>query len=193
MTFRFLDSGPLVDRELELVEPAEKWIEPTLLACAHQLSRGDERSERTTRQSLLDLIKVAPRGRHEGDTIRVPGYTFWMHLLPQYDPPVPMAGGLSLRIGNTREIELYFGHFGYNVYPPARGNHYAERACRLLLPLARMHGLRELWITCNPDNIPSRRTCERLGAKYVETVPLPPSNVLYQRGERHKCRYLVTL
>ena len=36
---------------------------------------------------------------------------------------------------------------------------------RLLLPLARRHGLQTVWITCNPDNWASRRTCELAGAE----------------------------
>jgi tagatose 1,6-diphosphate aldolase len=42
------------------------------------------------------------------------------------------------------------------------------------VPLAVRHGLSELWITCNPDNIASRRTCEAAGAELVEVVDLPP-------------------
>jgi predicted acetyltransferase len=79
------------------------------------------------------------------------------------------------------------------VYPFARGHHYAERACRLLLPLARRHGIQPLWITCNPDNFPSRRTCERLGAKLVEIVAVPPRDPLYLRGDHEKCRYRLDL
>ena len=42
-------------------------------------------------------------------------------------------------------------------------------------------------ITCNPDNLPSRRTLERLGGDLLEIVDLPPDNDMYQRGERQKC------
>ena len=76
---------------------------------------------------------------------------------------------------------------------PARGRHYAERACRLLLPLARAHGMQTLWITCNPENVASRRTCERLGASFIDVVALPANHMLYQRGERVKCRYRLDL
>jgi predicted acetyltransferase len=190
MSFRFHEPGPLIDRELELVTPDERWVDPILLACAHPLCPGDERADQMTRQALVNFLRYAPRGRQQGDgASRVPGYTFWMRLLPQYDMPIPMAGSISLRIGHSPEVDLYFGHIGYNVYPPARGRHYSERACRLLLPLAKAHGMDALWITCNPDNIASRRTCERLGAQFVETVVVPQSNVLYQRGEREKCRF----
>jgi len=189
-SFSFVDVGRLVDRELELVVPHEKWIDSVLIACVHPLSHGDDRADRTTRASLLEFLKLAPNGRqHATGRDTVPGYFFWMRLRPEFDPPVPMAGSISMRIGSTRDIEMYFGHIGYNVFPPARGNHYAERSCRLLATLARAHGMHTVWITCNPDNIASRRTCERLGATLVDIVKLPPSNILYQRGEREKCRY----
>ena len=54
---------------------------------------------------------------------------------------------------------------------------------------ARRLGLSPLWITCNPENVASRRTCERAGGTLVETVKLPPDHPLYQKGERAKCRY----
>lgn len=194
MAFRFIEPGPLIDRELELVVPHERWIDATLAACGHPLCAGDERCDNTTRGSLLDFLQIAPRGRQEGDgKARVPSYSFWMRLLPQYDPPVPIAGGCSFRVGDTRDIELYFGHVGYHVYPAARGHHYSERAVRLLFPLARLHGMKTLWITTNPDNLASRRTCERLGAKLIEIVDVPATNVLHQRGEVRKCRYRIDL
>ena len=53
--------------------------------------------------------------------------------------------------------------------------------------------MQELWITCNPENVASRKTCERLGAVYIETVSLPTNHILYERGERQKCRYRLDL
>jgi predicted acetyltransferase len=60
---------------------------------------------------------------------------------------------------------------------------------RLVIPLAKAHGMTHLWITCNPENAASRRTIERLGATFVEVVDIPKSNLLYEKGERQKCRY----
>jgi tagatose 1,6-diphosphate aldolase len=99
------------------------------------------------------------------------------------------VGNIELRIGNTDYILLYAGHIGYRVHPAYRGHRFAARSCRLLLPLARKHGLHTLWITCNPDNIPSRRTCEIIGAQFVEIIDLPPDTAMYREGERQKCRY----
>jgi tagatose 1,6-diphosphate aldolase len=53
--------------------------------------------------------------------------------------------------------------------------------------------MKALWITCNPDNHASRRTCERLGARLVEIVPVPKTDPLYARGETEKCRYRIEL
>ena len=103
------------------------------------------------------------------------------------------AGSIRFRAQSTPDIELYAGHFGYGVDPEFRGRHYAERACRLLLPFARAHGLETVWITCNPENAASRRTCERLGAVLEEIVELPEGSDMYRKGERRKCRYRLDL
>jgi len=144
--FEFLDPGPLIDGDLELV-----------------------------------LVEQRPADPARN---RVPAYGFRMRL-----PGVEEAGQITLRIGNPEHLVRYGGHLGYAVNPEHRGHHYAARACRLLLPLARQHGLQTIWITCNPDNWASRRTCELAGAVLVEIVDLPEDNDMYRKGERRKCRY----
>ena len=119
----------------------------------------------------------------------VPAYRFRMAYVGQDEE----VGRIELRIGNTHHIVTHAGHIRYRVNPEHRGHGHAARACRLLLPLARRHNLKTLWITCNPDNIASRRTCELAGAIFVEIVDLPESTDMYQRGERRKCRYRLDL
>lgn len=104
-----------------------------------------------------------------------------------------MAGRIYMRIGNTHEITAFRGHIGYAVEPGFRGHHYAERACRLLFPVARAYGLHTIWITCNPGNMASRRTCERLGATLVEIAPIPEDSDLYKTGGYECCRYRIDL
>lgn len=137
-----------------------------------------------------DLVLVLAE-EYSGDPALnyVPAYRFKM---TSGEPPAEI-GQIELRIGNTDSIVLYGGHIAYRVEPEYRGRHYAARACRLLLPLARSHGLTTIWITCNPDNVASRRTCELAGATLIEIVDLPEYNDMYQRGERQKCRYRLDL
>ncbi len=197
--FAFLDPGPLADRELELVAPHERWVDAVVASCGHPLTRVEAPAEaRTTRQRLLDFLAAAPLGRQPPDPDRgwAPQYNFWMVVRDRgvlWRPSPRVAGGVSLRVGSGHDIETYYGHVGYHVYPPFRGRRLAERACRLLLPLCRAHGLGTLWITCNPDNLASRRTCERLDMRLVDIVPVPESHPLHERGDRQKCRYSLGL
>lgn len=99
-----------------------------------------------------------------------------------------VMGYIHLRVGNNENTK-YGGHIGYEVYEKFRGKHYAARSLKLLFPLAKKHGINPLWVTCNPENIPSRKTCELAGGQLVEIVDLPAYNDQFQRGDRRKCRY----
>lgn len=102
-------------------------------------------------------------------------------------------GFINVRIGTGENLTRYRGHIGYGVDAQYRGRRYAARACLLVLPLARRHGLNPLWIACNPDNVASRRTCERIGARLVEVIIVPAGTEAYEAGAREKCRYRLDL
>ena len=182
------------DDDLELAAPSCQLIDDFMKTCAHPLSMSDPATH-WQRSQVVDFVGQHPGGIEHGDSVlmRWPGYHFWLLCRPESNPIVPIAGTLSLRVGQDDALQHYWGHIGYGVFPPSRGHHFAERACRLILPLARKHDMRTLWITTNPDNIPSRRTCERLGAVLVDTIAIPRGHYLYQKGERQKCRYRVDL
>ncbi|HJD23351.1 MAG TPA: GNAT family N-acetyltransferase [Firmicutes bacterium] len=100
------------------------------------------------------------------------------------------AGRCELRVGFSESV-YYAGNIGYSVTEAYRGRGYALRACRLLLTLAERHRMPQVVITCRPDNAPSRRICEALGARLRGVVPLPPEHPLYQDGDREVCRYIL--
>lgn len=118
----------------------------------------------------------------------VPAYRF---LICRVADGVEM-GRCDLRVGHDRGT-YYAGNIGYEVAEPFRGRHYAARACRLLLLLAARHEMGYVILTCNPDNIPSRKTCEAIGCSLQEIVKLPEDNEMYRRGEREKCIYKLEL
>lgn len=118
-----------------------------------------------------------------------PSYTFAMRHVPDG----LRAGRISVRIGASDLLVLYAGQIGYGVEEAFRGRRFAARSCHLVLPLLKMHDINPLWITCNPENMPSRRTCEILGAEMVEIVDLPKDTEMYRYGERRKCRYRLEL
>lgn len=98
------------------------------------------------------------------------------------------AGIISFRVGFNSNIH-YGGNIGYGVFEDYRGNHYAAKACLLLKDLAIKHNQSELIITCDPDNIASRKTCEYIGAELIEIVKLPEWTEMYKMGKKIKCRY----
>lgn len=99
------------------------------------------------------------------------------------------VGEINLRIGyagfGPDESSLYYGgQIGYSVDEAYRGKGYAVRACRLLLPVAKAHGMTKLLITNNYTNTASRRVCEKLGAKFIRRARLPEWTDLYKDGQR---------
>jgi len=63
------------------------------------------------------------------------------------------------------------------------------KSCFLIKDLLIKHNINPVWITCNPDNIASIKTIEKIGAAYVETIDVPEENEIYQQGEFRKNRY----
>lgn len=104
-----------------------------------------------------------------------PAYYFSMYL----DGVRGKVGGIDLRLD---ELNIAGGQIGYAVAPKFRGRSLAARAVRLLLPLAKRHGFERLWVTCDPDNLASRRTCEKAGFRLHEVLPAP-----------RKCRYVLEI
>lgn len=99
------------------------------------------------------------------------------------------AGRISIRLGESPCV-YYFGHIGYHVDPPYRGRHYARRACALLKPLMLKRGKTSVVITTDPDNIPSRRTCEGLGCALERIVDVPQEIRSRWEISAVKCRYI---
>ena len=108
----------------------------------------------------------------------VPSYTF------EIRKGGARVGETNLRIGYTEG--LYFGgQIGYHIDEAFRGHDYAGKACRLLIPVMRAHGMDTALITNNVNNVASRRVCEKLGARLVRKAELPEWHDLYKAGERY--------
>lgn len=134
------------------------------------------------RELVLVLDRVDRDAPEQG---RVPQYSFSMRHADSGEE----LGSIRLRLTDRWEFTHHNGHVGFTVLAPHRGNRYAARSTRLLLPLAAAHGLDPIWITCNPENLASARSCELAGGEYVDTVEIPEESSMYAEGERLKMRY----
>lgn len=95
-------------------------------------------------------------------------------------------GECDLRIGMNEEL-YYAGNIGYRIFDGWRGHSYAYEACLILFQIAKnKYHMKELIVTCSPENVASKKTLEKLGGELVETVDVPAWHWLYKRGERVK-------
>ena len=101
-------------------------------------------------------------------------------------------GEINLRAGYTENIELYRGNIGFTVYEGFRGDHLSGRSCLLLKPFIQSLELATIWLTCNLDNVASKKNLEHIGARYVDTTRVPddsPYAAHYPAHARLKLRY----
>ncbi len=130
----------------------------------------------------LRLTKTLQANESEN---HVPEYGFHMFKTGTNN----FMGNIGLRIILNDRLKKYGGNVNYNVEEKHRGNRYASRSCKLLFPLARKHELCELLVTCAPDNIGSKKTCEAIGGKLIETnyIEIEPGKF------RDTCRYKICI
>lgn len=171
---------------------------PELLdAYTDALARGwSPHTERDISQEQLALIRRDRAGflrdlcdptrmlrTTAGQTVpRIPGLAFW--ILDE-----DFCGAINLRhlIGTDDLPPHVSGHIGYSIVAWRRGAGRATAALRLLLPTARAAGLGRVMITCDIDNLASRRVIEKVGGRRTSNgPPLAP-------GLPIKLRYWVDL
>lgn len=114
------------------------------------------------------------------------GYLYYIYRRHSFKK----IGYISLRLGESPGL-YYLGHIGYRIEAPFRGHHYALQACRLLLSVIRQENLKSVVITTDVDNVPSRKTCEKLGCVLESIVPVPDEFRVMCSGSTAKCRYIL--
>jgi len=98
-------------------------------------------------------------------------------------------GTIRLRIGyggGDYDCNCYYGgQIYYDIDEKYRGNGYAGRACRLIIPIAKAHKMTKLLITNADTNKASARVCEKLGARFIRKARLPEWFDEYKNGHRY--------
>lgn len=135
----------------------------------------------------IDLV-IRERTPEDEEKGYVPAYIYAIYR----HKSATCVGIIDIRLGYNTNI-YYGGNIGYQIEEPYRGNNYAVKACKLIKQVAKANQLNRLYITCNPNNIASRRVCEKLGLILLEQTSLPVDNDLYKRGEREVCIYEWTI
>ena len=92
-----------------------------------------------------------------------------------------VLGRVSIRHHLNDGLLEIGGHIGYEVRPSKRRLGYGTKALALALPVARTLGIARVLITCDADNIGSRRIIETNGGKLENEVMTPGSSVPKRR------------
>ena len=113
-----------------------------------------------TPEGFADYV-AALRAQSKKETPRpagwVPCTTWWWVDGPDY------LGRIALRHQLTDRLRETGGHIGYDVRPAARRQGHATAMLRAVLPLAHGMGLNPVLVTCDTDNLPSRRVIQANG------------------------------
>ena len=148
-------------RRLALYVPQASLKGEFLKMAAEYRSSGERYSEyETIRQdfpAFLGKLDDQAKGRNLSPGI-VPMDTFWLIK----DGKV-VLGESRLRHRLTLALEVEGGHIGYTIRPSARRQGYGRLILSLTLKKADARGLRRVMVTCDDDNIGSRRIIEANG------------------------------
>lgn len=98
------------------------------------------------------------------------------------------VGFIHIWIGYSIRIH-YCGQIGYGINEQYRKCGYATKACFALKPFLQKCGFMFVTITNDENNTASRRVCEKIGAKLLETIDTPTWSGMYGDGQRRTCIY----
>jgi predicted acetyltransferase len=95
----------------------------------------------------------------------VPSVTWWL-VRDKKD----IVGTIRLRLGTYPFLEKEGGYIGYDVRPSERRKGYGTRILSLGLEKTRGRGMERILITCDSDNVGSRRIIEKNGGEFESEV-----------------------
>ena len=82
-----------------------------------------------------------------------------------------LVGMIDIRHRLNEYLLRFGGHIGYSVRPSERRKGYAGQMLRLALEQCASYSLKRVLITCDSENIASRKTILRAGGQLENEVP----------------------
>lgn len=94
-----------------------------------------------------------------------------------------LVGRVMIRHELNDFLRRIGGHIGYGVVPSERGKGYASQMLEHALILSRSMGIEKVLITCDEDNVPSRKIIEKAGGVFEghsdQGLNLPPKRLYW--------------
>ena len=102
---------------------------------------------------------------------RVPSSDFWLIDDNEF------IGRLSIRHELNEFLLKMGGHIGYEIRPSKRKQGYGTQILRLGLEKARESGLQRVLVTCDEDNIGSKKIIEHNGGQFENAIEMEGDTV----------------
>ena len=94
---------------------------------------------------------------------KVPSETYF--LVRESDQKI--VGMINIRLALNEKLKEFGGHIGYSIRPTERGKGYNKINLYLGLLCCQQHGIEQVLMDCDKDNLASAKTMQALGGKLV--------------------------
>ncbi|WP_058302161.1 GNAT family N-acetyltransferase [Gorillibacterium timonense] len=165
--------------ELFLVEPQEGYKEAFVKMVEEYGAVGEEYYFEMYKKALSDFkgyIQKLIEDR-QGCEGWVPTNTFWLT-----NTSGEIAGVVRIRMSLEHDyVKKYAGHIGYDIAPLSRKKGYGFTLLKLALEKAKRLQFDKVLLTCDDDNVASRRIIEKNKGIFESTIMLNEKNKVLRR------------
>ncbi len=158
-----------------LVEPSMRY-KASYLAAVRELQGEGKRLDDNIRFLSENFDAFIVRTLQQKDRAhvplgRVPNTDFWLIDNGEF------VGRLNLRYELDADLLKFGGHIGYEVRPSCRKQGYGTRMLQLGLEKAKAVGIHSVLVTCDENNIGSKKIIEYNGGKFENAISVAGSAV----------------
>ncbi len=157
----------MTSKHVLLVSPSKLFKDSYIDAVYEYIDENDGPSWHPSilRERFYEFIQVLRQAESAPLAGMVPASHYWL-----VDETVGYLGEMDLRHFLNDSLRIRGGHIGYRIRPSQRQKGYGKLLCKLGIEKARQRGIGDILITCDEDNIGSRRIIEANGGVFVDHV-----------------------
>ena len=158
-----------------LTEPSVQYKD-SYLAAVRELQGEGKRLDDNIRFLSENFAAFVQRSLQQTDRSklvsgRAPIADFWLIDNGEF------VGRLNLRYELDADLLKFGGHIGYEVRPSRRKQGYGTRMLHLGLEIAKAAGIHNVLVTCDENNIGSKKIIEHNGGQFENAVHIDGSSV----------------